>query len=140
MESNHRHRDFQSLALPTELTRHIFINLSPVEQMVTHFLFNRQKPKTFVSLRNLSATFFIISAELFKSRVSLQIFRFRKSPKYYCGPRYNVTFLPSSIGFFSITSGSFFKSSRNLFAKSKARFECCISRPLIIITTFTLLP
>ena len=58
----------------------------------------------------------------------------------YCGANQAVTFLPSTIGFFSTVIGSLARSVINFCANSRAKFECCISRPLNITTILTLLP
>ena len=103
-ESNQGHRDFQSLALPTELLRQTFLIFN-ISLLYSLNIFNQE--------------FYFIN---------------------YCGANQAVTFLPSTIGFFSTLIGSLAKSAINRSANSTAKCECCISRPLNITTIFTLLP
>ena len=143
---NQGHRDFQSLALPTELLRHIRIYLygipNQVRDNVVLKFASLTKNHSWLLRHIVNLFCYQLPAEyIFYSICSKTIVK--KPYEEACPTRKNVTFLPSSCGFFSnVTGMSEFSSISviNLFARSNARFECCISRPLNITTPLTLLP
>ena len=141
---NQGHRDFQSLALPTELLRHIILNYK-IKSISSSCLRSFQMPVRLLYLLNIfNQVFFLKFIILFSNNNKKE--GLKPSSLHYstylspCGANQAVTFLPSTIGFFSTVTGSFSKSPINLFAKSTANDECCISRPLNITTILTLLP